>query len=267
MKVVVTGANGNLGSHLSKMASGYDMEIVPVTRAEWGNIDNIIDDTVDAVIHAAGDIRSSVSANPVQYLNSNIMTTSQLLELCAANSISKFYFISSCAVYGDVNSTTETQFCSPASLNGKLKKLNEDIIAEFCNKNNINYTCFRVFNLFGGDDRFSIVNFIDKAINGKSEFMLNNEGVSQRDFIHVSDVAEIILKIVNMGEFPTYLNVGSGVSIKILELLSIVQSRYPDIVIKRTYNHEIEYSRADTTMLFKYIQKEFISIVDYVKNI
>lgn len=267
MKVVVTGANGNLGSHLSKMASGYNMEIVPVTRAEWGNIDNIIDDTVDAVIHAAGDIRSLVSVTPVQYLNSNIITTSRLLELCVASSISKFYFISSCAVYGDVNSTTETQCCSPASLNGKLKKLNEDIISEFCNKNNINYTCFRVFNLFGGDDQFSIVNYLTKAINGQAEFTLNNEGISQRDFIHVSDVAEIILKMVSLDEFPLHLNVGTGMSIKISDLLNIVKNRYPDISVKRTYHHEIEYSRADTTQLFKYIQKEFISIIDYVEKI
>jgi len=267
MKVVVTGANGNLGSQLAKMAPDYNLEVVPVTRKDWENIDTILDNSVDAVIHAAGDIRSSVSVNPVQYLNSNIITTSRLLELCAVNSISKFYFISSCAVYGDVNSTTETQSCSPVSLNGKLKKLNEDIISEFCNKNNINFTCFRVFNLFGGDDQFSIVNYLNKAINGQADFTLNNEGLSQRDFIHVFDVAEIILKMVILGKFPSQLNVGSGTPIKILDLLNIVQSNHADISVKRTYNHEIEYSRADTTKLFKYIQKEFISVLEHVKNI
>jgi len=267
MKIVVTGANGNLGSQLLKMAPDHDLEIVPVTRAEWDNIDSILDSSVDAVIHTAGDIRSSISVNPSQYLNSNIITTSRLLELCAANSISRFYFISSCAVYGDVNSTIETHYCSPSSLNGKIKKLNEDIISEFCKKNSIKYTCFRVFNLFGGDDNFSIVSYLHKAINGSANFTLNNDGLSQRDFIHVFDVAEIILKMVALKEFPPYLNVGSGVPIKILDLLNVVKNKYPDIPMERTYTNEIEYSRADTNRLFKYIQKDFISVIKHVGNL
>lgn len=267
MKVVVTGANGNLGSHLLQIAPDYNIDIVPVSRKEWCNIKHIVDDSIDAVIHAAGDIRSSISNNPTQYLESNIIATTRLLELCLANSISKFYFISSCAVYGDVNSTNESQRCNPISINGKIKKLNEDIISEFCGANNINFTCFRVFNLFGGYDKFSIVNYISKAINSSTDFTLNNGGTSQRDFIHVSDVADIILNMVEHEVFPEYLNVGTGISTKIIDLLNIIQNKYPHISIKRTYNREIEYSRADTTKLSKYIQKEFISVTDYIKRL
>jgi len=267
MKVLVTGANGNLGSQLSKMAPEYNLEIIPVTRDNWDQIECIVDSSVDAVMHAAGDIRSKVSTNPVQYLDSNVVTTSRLLELCTTNSISKFYYISSCAVYGDVNSTTETQRCDPISLNGKIKKLNEDIISEYCKKNNINFTCFRVFNLFGGKDRFSIVSHLRKAIREHTEFTLNNEGESQRDFIHVSDVAEIILKTLSLGEFPAYLNVGTGVAIKISELVKIAQNNHANLSINKTYNREIEYSRAETTGLCKYIKKDFISVADYINDI
>jgi UDP-glucose 4-epimerase len=267
MKILVTGARGNLGSHCVDRAEKHGIEVVPIERSSWGIVEQLIQGC-DAVLHAAGDIRTSFTANPEAYLQSNVLMSSILLRLCAKYGIKKFYFVSSCAVYGDVNRSVEGQHCYPISVNGKLKKLNEDIIQGFCESNGINYSSFRVFNLFGGDDRFSIVNYLKKAINGESVFYLNNDGLSLRDFIHVGDVSDIILDIITKGEFPPVINVGTGKAVKIGDILDVVLMRHPNLNILRTFNEEAEYSRADITQLSSIVgYKKFISIMDFVETI
>jgi len=267
MKIVLTGANGNLAQNFAQQAVGSGLEIVPVVRDSWDQIDQLMPGA-DAVLHAAGDIRTSPKSHPYNYLDSNLITTAQLLELCVKHSVPRFYFVSSCAVYGDINSASESQVCHPVSINGKLKKINEDIVEEFCLANDIRFSCFRVFNLFGGNDRFSIVYYLARAAKNQTSFSLNNNGLSQRDFIHVSDVAEIILKMIKANVFPTHVNVGTGYPTKIADLLDVVKSRYPEIKTHFTFNQEIEYSRADTTLLNELIDKsDFISILEYVNEI
>jgi len=267
MKILLTGANGNLAQNIIQKADMFGMDIIPVTRDSWDDIEQVIPGA-DAILHAAGDIQSSITSSPLSYLESNLMTTANLLELSVKYSVSKFYFVSSCAVYGDVNRASEDHICQPISINGKLKKLNEDIISEFCYSNGINFSCFRVFNTFGGNDRFSIVNFLTKAARNEAVFNLNNDGISQRDFIHVADVSKIIYKIIQSNVFPPIVNIGSGKSIKIVDLFNVVKKNHPETKVNRTFRQEIEYSRSDTTLLIELIKEhDLISIVDYVNRI
>jgi len=263
MKILVTGANGNLGKHLVLNAENH--EIVTLCRDEWYTLDEKMSE-VDSVIHAAGDIKSSINVSPVNIIDSNILSTMRLLEYSLKHKIKHFYFVSSCAVYGDVNHTKETQECYPVSLNGDIKKLNETIISSFCKGNGIGFTCFRVFNTFGGKDEFSIVSKLLNAAKKKEVFTLNNKGLSQRDFIHVNDIAKTILKIVELNEKPEYINVGTGSTIKIVDLYNIVIQKYPDINTSFTNHDEIEYSRSDDRLLLDLISCNFISVVDYLKN-
>ena len=263
MKVLVTGATGNLGQHVVSNAVKYSIETLG--RSDWESLD-IKMSNADVIIHAAGDIRTSVNISPVGNIDSNIMSTMRLLESSVKHGIKHFYFVSSCAVYGDVNHTSEEQVCNPASLNGDIKKLNETIISSFCEENDIGFTSFRVFNTFGGDDKFSIVSKLLNEARNNGIFVLNNHGLSQRDFIHVDDVAKIILKTMELNEKPNYLNVGTGTTHKIAELYNLVIEKYPDLKEKHTELPEIEYSRADNQLLMKLIPTKFISVIDYLRD-
>ena len=154
MNILITGARGNLGKHIISNAKEGVLE--ELNRDNWGNLDNMLS-KVDTIIHAAGDIKTSVESSPVSNMDSNVLSTMRLLESSLKHNIKHFYFVSSCAVYGDVNHTNENQACYPISLNGDFKKLNETIVSSFCKANKIDFTCFRVFNTFGGHDKFSIV--------------------------------------------------------------------------------------------------------------
>lgn len=263
MKILVTGINGNLSQHIISNAKNYTVE--GLSRNDWDKLDEKLSN-VDAIIHAAGDIRTSVNNVPVSNIDSNVMSTMRLLEASVKHKIKHFYFVSSCAVYGDVSHTNEAQICYPISLNGDIKKLNETIIRSFCKENKIGFTSFRVFNTFGGDDKFSIVSKLLNEARSSGTFILNNHGLSQRDFIHVNDIAQIIMRTLELNDKPEYLNVGTGTTHKIAELYNLVIEKHPDLKVKHTELPEIEYSRADNRLLMKLMPTDFISVIDYLKD-
>ena len=263
MNILVTGARGNLGQHITSNAESHSVE--KLCRDDWSELDDKLSN-VDSIIHAAGDIRSSVNVSPVNNIDSNILSTMRLLESSVKHGIKHFYFVSSCAVYGDVNHTNESQTCYPLSLNGDIKKLNETIISSFCRKNNIGFTSFRVFNTFGGNDKFSIVSKLLNQARNNGTFTLNNNGLSQRDFIHVDDIAKVILKTLELDIKPEYINVGTGTTYKIFDLYTIVKQKFPNLKVEYTDFPEIEYSRADNKVLIDLVPIKFISVVDYLKD-
>jgi len=263
MNILVTGAKGNLGQHIISNAGSHSIE--KLCRSDWGELDNKLS-KVDTIIHAAGDIRTSVNVSPVRNIESNLLSTMRLLESSLKHDIKHFYFVSSCAVYGDVNHTNENQLCHPISLNGDIKKINETIISSFCKENSIDFTFFRVFNTFGGDDNFSIVSKLLKEARTNGTFTLNNHGLSQRDFIHVDDIAKVILATLELDVKPDYLNVGTGTTYKIIDLYHVVKEKFPNLKINYTDFSEIEYSRADNSSLLSLMSCDFISVIDYLKN-
>lgn len=265
MKILLTGANGNFGQEFIKQS--HD-EIISLNRDDWQNLEEHLTD-VDIVIHAASDLRSKIFENPTDLINSNILTTTKLLEAISPQKIKKFIFISSCAVYGESMRTPENGPCHATSINGIGKLLNEKIISEFCQKNKIDYNILRVFNMYGGNDNFSILSHIRRSLEDKKSFVLNNDGIAQRDFVHVSDVVRIVQIILTQQIPHTHLNIGTGKSTKISTLVEIVKSQFPELKIDFSEVDEAEYSRADIRRL-RSIEAlsdyDFISIKDYLRN-
>lgn len=265
MRILFTGANGNFGREFIKQS---DHEVIPIIRDSWGKIQEHLKN-VDIVIHAASDLRSKVSENPTHLIESNIMTTTRLLEAVAENEIEKFIFISSCAVYGESMRTPETGPCNATSINGIGKLLNEKIISEFCHHNKVDYNILRVFNMYGGNDNFSILSHLRRSIENNKPFILNNNGIAQRDFIHVADVVKIVLIILSKQVPYTHLNIGTGLSTRISSLVDIIKKRFPELLINNAEVDEAEYSRADIRRL-KSIEGlsdyKFMSIKKFLKN-
>ena len=263
MRVLLTGASGNLGSELVRRAR---FDIVQVNRGDWSDLDEKLKSGINIVIHAASDIRTRAAVSPVKLLDSNLLSTARLLEAVRDYEIPRFMFISSCAVYGEAMRTNEDCECRPTSINGISKLLNERVIGEFCAEHEIKYEIYRPFNTYGGRDFFSIMSHLERAIESKAPFTLNNMGIAQRDFIHVSDVASVILKLIEIEVPFSRLNIGTGVATRISTLVDLVQQRFPDLIIQHNQVEEAEYSRADITRLSKVIKCEFVRIEDFLKK-
>ena len=239
--------------------------VIPVGRGDWTEIDEKLV-SAGIVVHAASDLRTSATLEPCRLLDSNVMSTANLLEASRRHKVKRFVFLSSCAVYGEDMRTGEDSLCCPITINGISKHLNEKLVAEFCTAHGIEYQILRVFNTYGGNDKFSIFSKLKQALRNATAFTLNNEGRMQRDFIHVTDVASIVLNLSTRNIRYTHLNIGTGMATKISKLVEMVAERFPQLAIQRGLTQEAEYSRADTTRLREFWNEDFIRVEDYVQE-
>lgn len=266
MNILLTGAEGNFGSEFQRQAGlNGNTKVIPIGRDDWVHIHEKLA-SADVVVHAASDLRTSASVAPSRLLESNVMSTATLLEASRQQRVKRLVFLSSCAVYGEDMRTGENSLCCPITINGISKHLNEKLVAEFCSANGIEFQILRVFNSYGGDDRFSIFSKLKRALQTSTPFTLNNEGRMQRDFIHVADVASAVLNLSATRIAHTHLNIGTGVATKISTLVDRVAAQFPKLVVQRGLTQEAEYSRADTTRLREFWTGDFIRVEDYIRE-
>jgi len=261
MKIALTGASGNFGREFQTQA---DCDVITINRSDWDGIAAILSPGVDIVIHAASDLQSSVARSPVKILDSNLVSTARLLEAMKTYEIPRLIFMSSCAVYGNSIDCSESGVCNPVSINGICKLLNERIISDFCRSSGIKYEILRVSNMYGGTDQFSILSHIRRCLKSQTPFTLNNFGIAQRDFIHVTDVAAIVSRLTNIDHSNTIINIGTGIPTKISTMVDLIRQSHPELVIINSKIQELEYSCADISLLSSMFDHKFIKIKDYL---
>ena len=125
----------------------------------------------------------------------------------------------------------------------------------FCQKKKIQLVIARVFNMYGANDNFSIINKLIEAKINKKKIIINNEGNTIRDFIHVDDVCEIYSKILNSKDSFT-LDVGSGFGIKIKDIIDFVKIPKNKIIFKKSFIDEINYSIANVNEINQKLKKK-----------
>ncbi len=261
MQILVTGLSGNLGQAIKRRVPDSAMGL---ERSEWNQLESKLQGQ-DLVIHAASDLLTSVADNPVKVFDSNLMTTVRLLEALKTKPGHKLMFISSCAVYGHSSISKEDVPPAPISLNGVTKLLNERFIFEFCHKHHIPFTIVRLFNTFGGADRFSMLHHLEQSVKNKRPFHLFNGGLSQRDFIHVDDAARVILQIADKPNAEGIFNVGSGQATRVVDVVNAFKKKNPSLEVVNKERIEAEYSRADLAKLSSLITLEpFIGVLDFL---
>lgn len=262
MNILLTGADGNLGTEIRRQAQA---PVVGLGRDGWQDLDAAVAGA-DTVLHAASDLRTRATVAPAALMHSNVMSTALLLEAAKRHGVRRFVFMSSCAVYGEDMRTPEESLCAPITINGISKLLNENLVAEFCKANGIEYQILRIFNTYGGNDRFSILSRLEQAVLNSQPFTLNNLGRMQRDFIHVSDVAAIVWTLLQHPVKYSHLNIGTGVATKISTLVELVAQQFPQLVLGHGTTNEAEYSRADIGKLNEFWNRDFVRIDAYVKQ-
>lgn len=262
MKVLITGASGNLGRHLVEALPHDTLTF----HRNGRSLDDLLAEQVDVVVHAAGDITTCVKQNPEAVAESNVMLTARLLSRLVQHGVPRLIYISSCAVYGDALDTREDISRRPTSINGISKLLCEKMIEEVCAENGIKFELLRLFNLYGGSDRFSIFAHIKRAILQGTAFTLNNQGRAFRDFIHVGDASRLIGELIDMDIPYSSVNVGTGTATRISDIVDRVRHEFPEIPIRETFSEEVEYSRANIDRLSSLLNPRFTSVLEYTER-
>ncbi|SMF75400.1 NAD-dependent epimerase/dehydratase family protein [Pseudobacteriovorax antillogorgiicola] len=252
MNVLLTGSSGNLGRHLRHCGKN---RYISIRRTDLDTNSVAVPSNTSGILHAAFDLKLDPKVDPYQYYESNVGLTCKLLNAALSSNIDFFAYISSSAVYGKASITNESQHCRPINHYGRTKLFCEKIIADFCEKNGIKCEVYRVFNLFGGEDRFSVLSKLNHCIKNQIGFTLANSGKSQRDFIHVEDAATIIDSLLNSHQFDI-LNIGSGSPTSLIQIVQAYKE-INDFEIIHVIRDEIPSSVADISRLKQLIRDPY----------
>ena len=238
--ILVTGGAGYLGSHIVEILIKKKFKVFIVDNLITGhrrlinkkakffniNINNLIKlkkiiliNKIDSIIHLAALLNVNESQKKSKkYFFNNVNGSKTLLEACKNTSVKNFIFSSTAAVYKDgIFKVKENSPLKPKSVYGKTKLKAEKLIKSNLKKNNITYAILRYFNVCGASNSRKI-----GQINIYGNDYKTKDGTCIRDFIHVLDISDIHLKIlnkINSRKKSVTLNCGYGVGKSVLEVV------------------------------------------------
>ena len=218
-------------------------ELVICDIADEEKIEKILNGkSIDLVIHFAGLIRVDESIKePAKYNKFNFEKSKKFFEVCFKNKINKIIFSSSASVYGNPKKqrVSESDTLDPLNPYALSKLKLEEFLIEKSKKLDIKYVILRYFNVAGADEnlrsglisKFSthlIKRACEVAVGKRNELIINGsdydtkDGTPVRDFIHVSDLADIHLitteYLLKNGESEIF-NCGYGKGYSVKEVL------------------------------------------------
>ena len=214
----------------------------------------------DIVLHFAGLIRVDESVkNPKKYLNNNFNKSKIFIKTCYENGLRKVIFSSTASVYGNLKmlKVSEKDNVKPANPYARSKFLFEKYLLKMSKTHNIKFVILRYFNVAGADKKLR-TGLISKysthlikiacevAINKRKKLVINGsnydtlDGTPIRDYIHVSDLADIHListkYLLNNGLSQIFnCGYGKGFSVKqVIEIMNrILKRKLPTTIGKR----------------------------------
>ena len=253
-RVVITGAAGFIGSHLSEALLDRGYSVVGVDNLLTGNTGNIahlvnrdfkfvkhdvtnyiyVDGPVDAVLHWASP------ASPIDYLELPIPTlkvgalgTHKALGLAKAKG-ARFVLASTSEVYGDPleHPQKETYWgnvnpIGPRGVYDEAKRFAEAMTTAYHRYHGLDTKIVRIFNTYGPRMRLkdgrAVPAFMSQALRGEDVTIFGN-GTQTRSFCYVTDLVDGIIRLMNSSENDP-INIGNphemtieGIAKKIIEL-------------------------------------------------
>jgi len=266
MRTIIIGKKSNLSKQLS---CSIDNVILISSMSVIDSINELnlsTDESVNIIFNnfqTASKLNSL--ENPIEYIERSIMVTAKVLDFIQSNnlSINKIIYTSSSSVYGNNIFCKESDTLTPLSLHSSLKITNEKLIENFSQKNSINFTIARIFNMYGGDDNFSIISKIEKAYRGDTSIVLVNSGNAIRDFIHIDDVVSVYQRLLTTENTPI-INIGTGVGISIKNIIDFLSNHNISIKTQTINSKEIKISTADIGLLESKYSINFRKVEDFL---
>ena len=262
--ILITGGAGYIGSHiveqlvknsktvviLDNLVTGYKRLInkkATFIKADIKNKSKIIeiikDNNITSIIHLAAYLNvSEAEKNKKKYYQNNVIGTKNLLEACKNSSIKNIIFSSSCSIYGNVKgSVNENRKPNPQAYYGYTKYKSEELIKKLSLKYKLKYGILRYFNVAGaslsgkiGEIEKShghlIKNLAIQSLKKKPKIKIfgndykTKDGTCIRDYVHVSDLADIHIKGLNYLEKNKksfILNCGYGKGYSVQQIVDI----------------------------------------------
>jgi len=248
-KILITGANGLVGSALTRYLKDKNYNIFPVTRKEADlfkfdetmNIVNEIKPTM--IINSAARVGGILANNEnrTEFIIENLKINMNLLEAVKFHNEIKFINLGSSCIYplNAPNPIKEESIMSghlePTNSPYAMAKLTAIEIGDAITKQHGNKIInLMPTNLYGPNDNFDeksshvipgLIARMHKAkINSSKEFKIWGTGKPLREFLFVDDFADAVQFIIDNNINEKLLNIGSGKEISILDLVKLIKN-------------------------------------------
>jgi UDP-glucose 4-epimerase len=236
-KILVTGCNGYIGSHTVKALaeSGYKVDGIDWRRKSPNDVKKYLRNymigdandftkaySYDAVVHLAGYISVEDSVKfPLQYFQNNTMGTHWQLHFNGTNGCENFIFASTAAAFNPISPYAQSKLMAESLVKNMAK----------------NYTIFRFFNVAGNNGEFSqvgdathLIRIAAETAAGKRDHIKiygndwnTRDGTCIRDYVHVSDLVDCILKAIEVPANSDYECIGSGIGYTVNEVIDVMR--------------------------------------------
>ncbi len=184
---------------------------------------------IDTIIHLAAlaGVRNSIAA-PLNYIDTDIGGTVNLLEAGRKHDIKKFIFASSSSVYGP--GTTPFSEKNPLSLQASPYAAAKYSAELFCKTYQQLYgfpvVCLRLFTVYGPRQRPDMaVNIFTRAIDEGREISIYGDGTSFRDYTYIDDIIDGIVASIDLHCDFEAINLGSSRPVSLLTLVKTIEEK------------------------------------------
>ena len=297
MNILITGAAGFIGSHLSEklLSEGHlitaidnfdtlyssdvkrkNIEIALTNKNytfEELDINNIKDleslnQRFDTIVHLAAKAGVLFSIEePLKYTQTNIVGTQNLLEFAKQRNIKKFIFASSSSVYGvnkNVPWSESDNVLKPISPYAASKVSGELIGQVYSSLYQIQFLALRFFTVYGPRQRPDLaIHKFTKLIANEQPIPLYGDGNSKRDYTYVDDIVNGIVSCLKY-ESSLYeiINLGNNSPVTLLELIQTIER----VVGKKAIYNKLSVQMGDVPVTYANIDKA-INILGYQPSV
>ena len=258
-KILVTGAAGFIGFHLSKSLLDDGYKVLGIDNVndyydpnlKWARLDilkkydNFKFDRVDIAdresitksftafkphkvvnLAAQAGVRYSIE-NPYAYMNSNLVGFLNIIELCRHNDVEGLIYASSSSVYGGnkkIPFSVDDRVDNPISLYAATKKSNELIANAYSHLYNLHTTGLRFFTVYGpwGRPDMAMYIFADKISKGEPIPVFNN-GNMKRDFTYIDDIIAGTRAAIDKNYACEVFNLGNHRSEELMYMIKLIE--------------------------------------------
>jgi GDP-L-fucose synthase len=246
-RVWVTGHSGMVGSALVRRLAREGCELLLADRSA---VDLTCQAATQAwmererpeIVFAAAARVGGIVANatyPADFLYENLMITANVIHGAYRTGVEKLlYFGSSCIYPRDA----VQPICEDALLTGPLEKTNEGyaiakiggvkLVETYARQYGCRFVSVMPTNLYGPNDNFDletshvlpalIRRIYEAKRQGQPVVTLWGSGRPRREFLHVNDVADGCVAVMQRYDQPTPINIGAGSDITIVELAALI---------------------------------------------